>query len=104
MGEVSAAFASQYPDFLKEKFDLHHPEELDAKRDQNSMILTAKSLGFSVTQEVSNEVLDAAPETVGCGTGDFFAMEGAIGGDKYILCSFHGDTNGLQTVPITKAA
>jgi len=102
--EVSAAFAAQYPTSLSSTYDLHVPEQLDSKRDQNSMILTSKRLGFSVTKEVSQQILDSAPESVGCGKGDFFAIEGAIGSEKYILASFHGDTNGLQTIPITKAA
>merc|ERR1711879_207797 len=51
----------------------------------------------------TTEILDGADEPVGCGDGDFFAIEGTIEGVDYILASFHGDTNGLQTVPITKA-
>lgn len=67
------------------------------------MVLTAKTLEFAKVAEVTDDIIPAvAKKEIGCADGDLFAVHGTIGGQQYILASFHGDTNGLQTIPITK--
>jgi len=83
-------------------FRIHTPSKMSAARDQNSMIILRNSL-FSDCTEVTSDVLAYIPEgtTIGLGDGDFFALQCQDKrGISYILASFHGDTNGLQTIPM----
>uniref|UniRef100_A0A7S0MPE3 Endonuclease/exonuclease/phosphatase domain-containing protein n=1 Tax=Pyramimonas obovata TaxID=1411642 RepID=A0A7S0MPE3_9CHLO len=82
------------------------PEKMDGKRDQNSMILLSKS-AFKVDtiHEITSQVFAAFEEgRESVADGDLLAItvEGA-NGVKYMLASFHGDTNGLATIPVVKA-
>jgi|MDSY01.1.fsa_nt_gb hypothetical protein len=81
-------------------FDVKFPAALDSDRDQNSLILLKKGLWTDV-EEVTAEI--SAPD--GCGNGDLFALSAthAATKDKYLLASFHGDTNGLLTIPVVTA-
>jgi len=101
--EVSAAFVGIFQGHeLSNTFDLYTPAKLDGKRDQNSMVLTNKKLEFVKVKEVTDEIVPAdAKKEIGCADGDLFAVHGTINGVNHILASFHGDTNGLQTIPIT---
>ena len=83
-----------------ELFDVKYPEALDSDRDQNSLILLKKEAWVDVA-EVTSEI--KAPD--GCGNGDLFALSAthAADGAKYLLASFHGDTNGLLTIPVVTA-
>jgi len=102
--EVSAAFVGIFQGHaISNSFDLHVPAKLDGKRDQNSMILTNKNLQFAKIEEVTDRIVPKeAKKEIGCADGDLFAVHGTINGVHHILASFHGDTNGLQTIPITK--
>lgn len=70
------------------------PRNYNAKRNQNSVMLLRTSLVSSPKEfEVPADGWDA---------GDLLAVEAQIGGMRLTLASFHGDTNGLLTVPMIK--
>jgi hypothetical protein len=103
--------ASSFADAAKEKplsslFDIFYPASMDSDRDQNSFILLKKGK-FSEVSEVTGEVLKQleTAKQVPIANGDLLALKcvDAEDGTKYILASFHGDTNGLATVPIVTA-
>ena len=79
---------------------------MDADRDQNSFILLKKN-NFRDVKEVTNEVLKEldTSKDVPLAKGDLLALTAvdAEDGTKYLLASFHGDTNGLATIPIVTA-
>ena len=95
-------------------YDVHLPKEMDTDRDQNSFILLKKGLWTDV-EEVTAQVLEqlnkaneGKEKAVGIAKGDLFVMEASrnvLGGadEKYMLASFHGDTNGLATIPVVTA-
>lgn len=76
------------------------------KRDQNSVIMLNKAL-FDVHSIV--EVSDMVQAQFGgakvpVATGDILAITLIDRkGNKYMLASFHGDTNGLATIPVVNA-
>mmetsp|Transcript_33906 Transcript_33906/g.76675 ORF Transcript_33906/g.76675 Transcript_33906/m.76675 type:complete len:567 (+) Transcript_33906:226-1926(+) len=80
-------------------FEVHFPAELDSDRDQNSLILLKRGVWKQV-KEVTSEVA-----SVGQSKGDLFVLEAerARDGQKFLLASFHGDTNGLLTLPVVTA-
>merc|ERR1711865_528232 len=92
----------------------HHivlPANLDSKRDQNSIILLHKGrfpTGHSV--ELTSKVEQTLKTSLPDGTksplanGDLLAIETTDGaGNVWTLASFHGDTNGLASVPVLTA-
>ena len=88
-------------------FDVMSPGDIDGDRDQNSYILLKKGR-FSSFQEVTEAVLETlaldnpkAPVV----KGDMFAMtaQDSMTGEHMLFASFHGDTNGLATIPVVKA-
>jgi len=87
---------------LKDGFPSHHvvvPTVYDAKRNQNSVMLLRKTV-LSSPQEVS------VPAD-GWESGDLLGVVSklAASGSEVALASFHGDTNGLLTMPmLTKVA
>jgi hypothetical protein len=87
------------------QFKVLAPEVL-GKRDQNSVMLLRKevfNLGTItfLTDKVWAEFGDAK---VPVATGDILAISVEDKtGRKYMLASFHGDTNGLATIAVTKA-
>ncbi|KAK3243803.1 hypothetical protein CYMTET_38831 [Cymbomonas tetramitiformis] len=86
----------------------HHilvPEKLDGKRDQNSIIL-AKKATFTVetVKEVTSDIESSFDASVPVAGGDLFAVTiDDVNGKKFVLASFHGDTNGLATLPVVTA-
>ncbi|GMI39894.1 hypothetical protein TeGR_g9472 [Tetraparma gracilis] len=109
--EVSAAFigdASANPT-IASNFHIVAPHELDGKRDQNSVILLSKAR-FPDAPPASAELTAAVEANFPPGPkppvakGDIIAItvKDAFG-DDYVVASFHGDTNGLATVPVLNA-
>ena len=100
--EVAGAFIGKANEQVlgKELFDVRFPAALDSDRDQNSLILLKQGL-FKDVEEVTENI--AAPD--GCGNGDLFALTATHTKDdtKYLFASFHGDTNGLLTIPVVTA-
>ena len=78
---------------------------LDVKRDQNSVILLRRSFFREATLvDHSAGVMAGFDKTVPVAQGDLLVMavEDVLG-RKYLLASFHGDTNGLATLPVLAA-
>jgi len=107
--EVSSSFIDKARGGpLGSKFHVIAPADLDAVRDQNSVICLNKATfpkGASY-EEVSSAVSAAFPANVAVpvASGDILAI--AVEdktGEQYVIASFHGDTNGLATKPVTDA-
>uniref|UniRef100_A0A7S4K8E8 Endonuclease/exonuclease/phosphatase domain-containing protein n=1 Tax=Guillardia theta TaxID=55529 RepID=A0A7S4K8E8_GUITH len=103
--EVAASFVKKVEaGSLCDDFIVFKPAKMDGKRDQNSIIMVKKDL-FDLTsaRDVTNEIL-AAVEDWQCSDGDLVAYT-IQSKDlcKYLLVSFHGDTNGLATLPVVRA-
>ena len=77
----------------------------DAKRDQNSVLLLRRAF-FREESIVDHtqKVMAGFDKSVPVASGDLL-LAGAedIVGRKYLLASFHGDTNGLATLPVLAA-
>jgi len=124
-----SAYAKKRP--LGDKlFDVLTPKNIDPSRDQNSFILLKKDTwwiqdeeaptgqaavsaenkelasGYTeVTEAVLGVMKALSPEPVPVSAGDFFVVKAThkITNTKYLLASFHGDTNGLATIPVLDA-
>lgn len=106
--EVSSSFIDQArASALGKIFHIVAPVELDAVRDQNSVIFLKKELfprGHGV--EITKLVEAAFPKgvKVPVADGDILAITAT---NKYgldlVVASFHGDTNGLATKPVVDA-
>ena len=79
---------------LGERYSIIAPASLDPKRDQNSLVLVKKGFGSFEEVDVLSSLSDAP-----VAAGDLLVVQN----DEYVLASFHGDTNGLATIPITDA-
>jgi hypothetical protein len=97
--EVAGAFIDKAQTRnINQLFDIFFPADLDRDRDQNSLILLKKNI-FSNVCEVTTEVA-----AVGQSKGDLFVITADhTDGTKYLFASFHGDTNGLLTIPVLTA-
>eukprot|EP00928_Gymnodinium_smaydae_P013467 TRINITY_DN14908_c0_g2_i1.p1 TRINITY_DN14908_c0_g2~~TRINITY_DN14908_c0_g2_i1.p1 ORF type:complete len:530 (+),score=123.04 TRINITY_DN14908_c0_g2_i1:136-1725(+) len=108
--ECAAAFTSAIrgSDVLASRFLLLAPAELDAKRDQNSLILASRRrFRVEAAEEITSQVYSFITGT-GLATGDLCAMRVPPAQDDpdqtpYLLASFHGDTDGLMTLPVLQA-
>lgn len=89
---------NQLVSFIKAKmqtaYEVIIPNNYNTKRNQNSVILLRKGL-FQDTQEVS------IPAD-GWEDGDLLVLKTKHGETPLTLASFHGDTNGLLTMPMLK--
>lgn len=86
------------------RFELHSGVDMDSSRNQNSFIFTSKhSFKPGSFKEVTKMIL-AALDDVHLSKGDLLALEGEhVDGDLYLLVSFHGDTQGLASLPVIRA-
>jgi hypothetical protein len=99
--ETAAVFvqdARQHP--LNEIFHIIIPKKL-GKNDQNSLVLLRKTYFPSpITKELAITVNPAGMVS----DGDLFVFEvNDYWSRKFTLASFHGDTNGLATIPVVTA-
>jgi len=106
--EVSAAFVNScLESTLASTFHIVPPAVLDAKRDQNSVILLRKATFPSGSLgEITSDVSASFPpgEKVPVANGDILAIVTKdVSGKDYVIASFHGDTNGLATIPVVTA-
>jgi len=107
--EVSAAFIGQARSIsaLSSKFNIVASTHLDAKRDQNSVIFLSKAkFPDGASSEITEMVEAAFPEgvSVPVAQGDIIAVTATdANGRKFVVASFHGDTNGLATIPVLRA-
>jgi len=103
--EVSNMFLSELrgSKTLSERFDLVLPPKLN-RRDQNSVLLLRRSRFCEkycdLTNDVMKEILNAAEDKKSpVGDGDIVAVQVS----SYMIASFHGDTNGLASIPVVQA-
>eukprot|EP00041_Stephanoeca_diplocostata_P017100 m.340317 g.340317 ORF g.340317 m.340317 type:complete len:569 (+) comp20592_c0_seq4:198-1904(+) len=88
-------------------FKVVSPKELGS-RDQNSvMLLNKATYDLETVEHLTDAVWDelkATGQKVPAATGDILAITVKdLQGFQYFLASFHGDTNGLATIPVLTA-
>lgn len=90
---------------LGERFTIFTPRKLDAKRDQNSLILLRKDrFKLETAVEVTPEVEKMFAVKSPISDGDLFVLKvSSSDGVPFLLASFHGDTDGLATIPVVTA-
>lgn len=106
--EVAAAFIDEAKNGnLGKKYWVTAPYDMDATRDQNSVIMLSRStFPDGPASEITKDVKDAFPkdEKVPIADGDINAITAVSNdGTPYVIGSFHGDTNGLATIPVNTA-
>ncbi|KAG7368448.1 hypothetical protein IV203_031191 [Nitzschia inconspicua] len=106
--EVSSSFIDQArASKLGKIFHIIAPINLDAVRDQNSVIfLNKESFPKGAGVEITSLVESAFPEgvKVPVAKGDILAITATNKfGVQLVVASFHGDTNGLATKPVLDA-
>lgn len=87
----------------KSVYELHLGADADPNRDQNSVILLKRGQ-YSFVKDVTKEVMGMVEEgkKLPVSKGDLVVIQATrdMDGAKFLLASFHGDTNGLATEPI----
>jgi hypothetical protein len=106
--EVSSSFIDQArASKLGKMFHIIAPMDLDAVRDQNSVIfLNKESFPKGAGVEITSLVESSFPEgvKVPVAKGDILAITATNKyGVQLVVASFHGDTNGLATKPVLDA-
>jgi hypothetical protein len=108
--EVAAMFVDkcEAQPAIASVFHMMTPEQMDGKRDQNSVLLLNKQRwdvaeAVEVTDAIVGQLDGSSKKSVA--PGDLFALKckEAISGDMYLLVSFHGDTNGQSSIPVLQA-
>jgi len=92
---------------LGKKFFIVSPKDMDSSRDQNSVILLNKGMfPNGVHSEITSLVKSNFPndKKVPVSNGDLLVITAIDKFKKpYVIASFHGDTNGLATIPVLGA-
>jgi len=106
--EVSSSFIDQArARKLGSKFHIIASADMDTVRDQNSVIcLNKKTFPDGAKAEITSLVTKSFPEGVAVpvANGDILAITTkTVDGVPLVIASFHGDTNGLATKPVTDA-
>ncbi|CAB9505865.1 expressed unknown protein [Seminavis robusta] len=106
--EVSSSFIDQAKaGRLGNTFHIVAPGALDAVRDQNSVIfLNKETFPGGSQKEITSIVEGAFPEgeKVPVANGDILAITATSAHNvPFVVASFHGDTNGLATIPVVDA-
>ena len=92
---------------LTEKFDCLYGPDFDTTRNQNSIVLASKIFFESGVWEVVS--VDKSKLPAGLASGDLCVVrevsldDNNTGRKPFVIASFHGDTNGLQTINVIKA-
>lgn len=110
MQEVASVFVvNAEKSAIASSHSIHTPSAMDDERDQNSIILLKRGI-FTGEHEVTDAVVSeyaSWPEggQLPLEKGDLFVMSVTriADGTKFLLASFHGDTNGLATIPVLTA-
>lgn len=106
--EVSSSLVDQArARLLGKQYHIITPATLDPVRDQNSVIcLNKKTFPKGMQIELTDKVIAQFPKDakVPVANGDILAITTeSASGDKYVVASFHGDTDGLATKPVVNA-
>jgi len=106
--EVSGSFIDQAnAGPLGLKFWIYAPADMDAIRDQNSVIMLnrhtfPKGRSSEITADVSSSFPAGTKVPIAGGDINALTAEDRFG-TGYVIASFHGDTNGLATIPVNDA-
>lgn len=104
--EASACFLHDARKMLGEQYLVPVPEEMDTKKDQNSILFLHKRI-FHDTQprDITAEVCSFFPidKPSPLTPGDLFVVHVETETVAWVLASFHGDTQGLSTIPVLTA-
>jgi len=103
--EAAATFVESAKPCLGRRYMILRPYVLDGFRNQNSIILAKR--GFfeeGSTIDVTDHIIRLAGGGKWIAPGDLCAMtmQGADG-KRYLLASFHGDTNGKASLPVLRS-
>ena len=104
--EVSASLIDQAKHgALGKKFWISAAADMDVVKDQNSIIMLSKNtFPEGVVSEITHRVKASFPGEAPVTPGDINAITTLDkDGTPYVIVSFHGDTNGLQTIPVNDA-
>lgn len=106
--EVSSSFIDQAKHgALGKTFWIAAPDDMDPVRDQNSVVMLSKAMfPEGVVSEITDRVVASFPAGVAVpvAKGDINAITTVDkDGIPYVIVSFHGDTNGLATIPVNDA-
>jgi len=106
--EVSGSFIDQAnAGPLGKKFWIYAPVDMDAIRDQNSVImLNKRTFPKGRSSEITASIASSFPagKKVPVAGGDINAVTAEDRfGIGYVIASFHGDTNGLATISVNDA-
>ena len=107
--EVSASFIDQAKSrpSLDHNFHIIGPDDMDAVRDQNSVIFLRKETFPDGASAEITSLVESSFEpgvTVPVAKGDILAITATDrDGVPFVIASFHGDTNGLATKPVLSA-
>jgi len=106
--EVSSSLIDQVKDGqLGKEYWITYPFDMDPVKDQNSVIMLKKTTFPSgAKKEITKNVRDSFPSGVKIPVsgGDINAITADdVDGMSYVIVSFHGDTNGLATIPVNDA-
>uniref|UniRef100_A0A7S0EEX2 Endonuclease/exonuclease/phosphatase domain-containing protein n=1 Tax=Phaeocystis antarctica TaxID=33657 RepID=A0A7S0EEX2_9EUKA len=90
---------------LGKTYSVISSSSLDGKRDQNSLILICKQyFDPASVREHTAEVMATFDKATPVANGDLLVISAVdVFGRSYLLASFHGDTNGLATLPVLAA-
>jgi len=111
--------AGNFPTFaimkqISKLFHIYQASNMDTERDQNSFILLKKGK-YRDVKDVTEDVIsfytemnqsdNSTSSKLPVVNGDLIAITAVDQRDstKYLLASFHGDTNGLATIPVVTA-
>jgi len=103
--EAAFSFRGELEAELGSRYHVVVPSDVDTQRDQNSMILLSKArFPHGPQEEVTADILHALEfggSRAPLERGDLLAiMAQDTSGEKFLIASFHGDTNGLASKPV----
>jgi len=104
--EAAAVFISQAEKAaVGARYTVVASAALDTKRNQNSAILLRNAyFDAKSVKEHTAEVMGSFDKSTPVANGDLLVVSVSdVFGKSYLLASFHGDTNGLATVPVLAA-
>jgi len=103
--ECAGYFQIKLEEEFGEEYFVVMPEDADWARNQNSAALISKeSFPDGMDRELTSECVQALPENSAVERGDLCVFTAKHkSGVPFLIASFHGDTNGLTTVPVLHA-
>ena len=106
MQEAAAVFVAKANAMsLGKRYAVVSSSSLDGKRDQNSLVLLSRRyFDAASVREHTAAVMATFDKATPVANGDLLVISATdVFGRSYLLASFHGDTNGLATLPVLAA-